>query len=164
MRSLLIILISIIFIVTLMISSNILNAASLYFDDFEDENYSGWSTSGGSWSIINDGTNVLKQSEISYDCYISIGSSWTNYSVQAKIKPLSFNGTDRPISLIVRMKDNSNFYFVRISNNNTIEIIKKVIGSTISLASKIFINTSTWYLVKFALEGNNLSCYVNDVL
>jgi pectate lyase len=85
--------------------------------------------------------------------------------VQARIKPLAFNGTDRPISLLGRVQDTSNFYFVRMSNSNTIEIRKKISGSTTTLASKSFtVATGTWYTVKLVMNGSALSCYVNDTL
>jgi hypothetical protein len=37
--------------------------ATLLSDDFEDGNSTGWSTSGGTWSVVNDGTYVYKQSK-----------------------------------------------------------------------------------------------------
>ena len=45
------------------------NAAVLFNDDFQDGNYTGWSTSSGSWSVVTDGSRVLKQSSTSANCY-----------------------------------------------------------------------------------------------
>ena len=33
-----------------------------FSDNFEDGNTSGWSQSGGSWSVVTDGSKVLSQS------------------------------------------------------------------------------------------------------
>jgi pectate lyase len=42
-------------------------AATLLSDDFEDGNSSGWSTSGGTWAVVTDGSRVLRQSGSSAD-------------------------------------------------------------------------------------------------
>src|SRR5688572_22606544 len=36
-------------------------AATLFSDDFEDGNSTGWTTSGGTWSVTTDGSRVLRQ-------------------------------------------------------------------------------------------------------
>ena len=38
------------------------SAATLFSDNFEDGNNSGWSSSGGSWSVVSDGSFVDRQS------------------------------------------------------------------------------------------------------
>lgn len=142
------------------------NAAVLFSDDFEDGNFSGWTTSAGSWSVATDGSKVFKQSSTSANTYASTGSvGWTDYTVQTRIKVLSFNGSDRFVGLCVRYNDTSNFYYMRLSNSNKLEIRKKVNGSTTTLASKTYIvQTGTWYNLKFVVNGTALSCYINGTL
>jgi len=77
--------------------------STLFTDNFEDGNTNGWSKSGGSWSVVTDGTKVLKQSSTRGDARIRAGSSgWANYAVQARVKPLSFDGSDRFVALLAR--------------------------------------------------------------
>ena len=37
------------------------SAATLFSDDFQDGNASGWSKSGGEWSVVTDGTPAFRQ-------------------------------------------------------------------------------------------------------
>src|ERR671920_27611 len=53
------------------------SAATLFTDDFEDGNSSGWTTSGGSWSVVTDGSRALRQSGTSSDARARNGSSTT---------------------------------------------------------------------------------------
>ena len=64
----------------------------LFADNFEDGNADGWTKSGGSWSVVSDGSLVYRQSSTSSDARARAGStSLTNYAVQARVKPLAFN-------------------------------------------------------------------------
>lgn len=145
------------------INGSSLAATVLFSDNFEDGNYTGWSKNGGSWSVVSDGTKVFKQSSTSATCYAYAGdSSWNNYSVEAKIKALSFNGADTTVALAARFQTTSNFYFAKISNANTISIQKKSGGSISVLASKSYpISTGTFYVLKLEVNGSSLSLSVN---
>lgn len=149
--------------VMLVFAITITSAAVLFSDDFEDGDYSGWSKNGGSWSVITDGTRVFKQASTSATAYAYTGStSWTNYSVQARMKVLTFNGTGRPAGVCARFISTSNFYYAVLKNNNTLEIGKRVSGSMTALASKAYtINTGSWYTIRLEVNGNLLQCYVN---
>jgi pectate lyase len=71
-------------------------AATLFSDDFTDGNADGWSKSGGSWSVVSDGSNVYRQSSTGADAKAQAGTAtWTNYGVQARVKPIAFNGANR---------------------------------------------------------------------
>src|SRR5688500_3027331 len=82
------------------ISGNAL-AATLFSDNFEDGNSSGWTTSGGTWSVTADGSQVLRQSGTSSDARARAGSStWTDYAVTARVRPTAFNGTNRFVAVL----------------------------------------------------------------
>ncbi len=140
--------------------------ASLFGDDFEDGNSSGWSTSGGSWSVVSDGSRVYKQSSTSATAHAYTGTStWADVSVQARAKALSFNGTDRIFGLCVRFQSSSNYYFMTLSNAGKLEIRKKISGTVTVLASKSFsVAAGTWYTLKLAASGSTLQAYVNGNL
>lgn len=69
------------------------HAATLFTDDFEDGNSTGWTASGGTWSVAADGSQVYRQAGTSSDARALAGTtSWNNYSVQTRVKPTAFNG------------------------------------------------------------------------
>lgn len=140
--------------------------ATLFSDNFEDGNSTGWSTSNGSWSVVSDGSRVYKQSSTSTTAHAYAGTaSWANYTAEARAKALSFNGTARYFGLMARYQSSSNYYFLTLSNANTLELKKKSGGSVTVLASKPFtVATGTWYTLKLTVNGASLSGYVNGSL
>jgi hypothetical protein len=45
--------------------TSVANAATLFSDDFSDGDTSGWSKSGGTWTVVTDGSAALRQSNAS---------------------------------------------------------------------------------------------------
>ncbi len=142
------------------------SGATLFSDNFEDGNSTGWSTSNGSWSVVTDGSRVYKQSSTSTTAHAYGGTaSWANYAAEARAKALSFNGTARYFGLMARYQSSSNYYFLTLSNANTLELKKKVGGGVTVLASKsLAVATGTWYTLKLVVNGASLSGYVNGSL
>lgn len=141
--------------------------AAMYSDDFEAYATGGvpggtWVAEGGSWTVASDGTKVASQSGNSGSgSYLSSGySTWTDYSVQANIKPGStsyFNG------IAGRYTDQNNFYILFLKSGN-LYLKKKVGGSWTTLNSVSFsFNTSTWYTLKLELKGTSIKGYVNGI-
>src|SRR4029434_2819240 len=98
---------------------------TLFTDDFEDGNANGWSKSGGSWAVVSDGSLVYRQSGTSSDAEARAGStSMTNYSVQARVKPLGFNGSNRHAALIARAQSSTNYYYLALTNSNQLALRK----------------------------------------
>jgi pectate lyase len=148
-----------------MISSTGVSAATLFSDDFQDGNSSGWGTSNGSWSVVSDGSYVYKQSSTSTTAHAYNGTAgWTNYSVQARAKALAFNGSGRYFGIAARYTGTSNYYFLVLTNSNTVEIRKKISGASTTLASKAYtVTTGTWYTLKLIVNGTGLTALVNGV-
>jgi pectate lyase len=139
---------------------------TLFTDDFEDGNANGWSKSGGSWAVVSDGSLVYRQSGTSSDAKARAGStSWTNYSVQARVKPLGFNGSNRFVALTARVQSSTNYYYLALSNSNQLLLRKLVGGSSTTLASKaLTVTTETWYTLRIDVVGAQLWGYVNGAL
>lgn len=78
------------------------SAATLFSDDFQDGNSSGWSTNGGSWSVVTDGTAAWRQSGTSADARALAGTGWSDQAVHARVKPTAFNGTGRHVGVTAR--------------------------------------------------------------
>jgi hypothetical protein len=138
----------------------------LFTDNFEDNSISAWTLSSGSWSTAVDTTTVLKQSTTTNNARLFAGSStWTNQTISARVKPLSFNGSDRFAAVFARVKDANNYYYVTLRSSGKITISKYVAGSVTTLASKTFtVSANQWYNVKFSVIGSSLNLYVNDTL
>jgi hypothetical protein len=139
---------------------------TLFTDDFEDGNANGWSKSGGAWAVVSDGSLVYRQSGTSSDAKARAGStSLTNYSAQARVKPLSFNGSNRFAALTARVQSSTNYYYLALSNSNQLLLTKLVGGASTTLASKsLTVTTGTWYTLRIDVVGAQLWGYVNGAL
>lgn len=144
------------------------HAASVFTDNFESGSAGNWSATSGSWSVVQSGGSYVYAQTGSAEARTSAGSSsWTNYSVQSDVKVVNFNGTNRTY-VCGRYVDGNNYYAASLSNSNggTLEIRKKVSGSTTTLATKTDypITAGTVYTVKLEFSGDNINMYVNNVL
>ncbi|WP_117215661.1 pectate lyase [Allorhizocola rhizosphaerae] len=139
------------------------SAATLFSDDFQDGNATGWATSGGTWSVVADGSGVLRQSGTSSDARARAGSaSWTNYTVTAKIKPTAVNGTNRFAALLARAQSHTSYYYLALRSNNTVELKKLVSGAATTLATRpVTFSLNSWYTLSLEVSGTTLRGSVN---
>jgi hypothetical protein len=140
------------------------------FDTFTDGNANGWTPLGNTeWSITS---GAYRQSaNVEWARAVSAGTNWTNQVVQAKIKPLSFNGSNRFIALLARQRDVNNFYYVSMRNapTNAIEIKKSVNGIATVIGSSYAFTPSigTQYTLRLEVSGSSpvtLKAYLNGSL
>ena len=96
-------------------------------------------TSGGSaFTIVRRGiSRVLRQSDsASPATHVALlnASDWTNESIQADVRPLSFasGGWD---GLATRYRDAGNNYYVRVDSAGLVSLRRKVAGVIVTLAS-----------------------------
>ncbi len=138
----------------------------LFSDDFQDGNSNGWSRSSGTWSIVTDGSLAYRQSGTSADSNSRTGaSSWTNYSIQARVKPTAFNGADRYVGVMARVVNSNHYYFLALQNGNRLLLGKRAGSSPITLATKSFtFSTGTFHTLRIDAQGSSLSGYVNGTL
>jgi pectate lyase len=143
------------------------SAATLFTADFESGSTSGWSKSGGTWNIVSDGTQVFEQSDNSSNRAREFAgsSSWTNYSVQARVKPLSFNGSNRVVALASRVSSSTKMYRLALINANRVEL-QSMNGSTVTViaSASLTVSTGTWYTLRIDASGSTISGYVNGSL
>ncbi|MEI7024822.1 pectate lyase [Paenibacillus sp. y28] len=142
------------------------SAASVFSDDFNDGNANGWTVTHGTWDVVTDGTPVYRQTSSVEGRTYAGTSSWKDYTVQSRIKMDTFNAGNR-VLLAARYQDGNNYYAASLYNNNggTLELRKKVGGTSTTLVSKSYaLTTGTWYTVKLEVEGTALNMYVNGVL
>jgi len=131
-------------------------APTVMSDNFEDGNADGW-TPGGvqSWSVVTDGSLVYQQSDGSngaFSIFAGGTSGSPNQTIQARVKPLSFNAPDNWVGLAARYIDANNHYYITArSPSNELQLRKTVGGVFGPLASApLPIATGLWY--KFRLE------------
>jgi pectin methylesterase-like acyl-CoA thioesterase len=133
-------------------------AATLFSDDFEDGNTSGWSKSGGTWSIVSDGSRALQQSKADTDnARLFAGqASWTDYRLQARVKPLSLPSTGT-VSLLARSTGSTTFYRLVLAAGNQVrlESVQSGAVAVLSSASRT-IATGTWYTLAIEVTGTTL--------
>jgi len=137
--------------------------APLFTDDFEDGNTTGWSASGGSWSVVTDGSGAYRQSSTSSDARSLAGqSTWGDYAVQARVKPIAFNGTDRFAAVVARAQSNTSYYYLALRSSNRVELRKVVGGSSTTLAAaSVTVTAGTWYTLRLEVAGSTLRGFVN---
>ena len=139
------------------------SAATMFSDDFNDGNSTGWTTSGGTWTVSADGTPVLRQSGTSSDARARAGAtSWSNYTVSVRVKLTAVNGTNRFAAVLARAQSNTGYYYLALRTNNTVELKKLVGGSSTTLASAaVTVTTGTWYTLSLKVSGSGLEGRVN---
>ncbi|KQO18388.1 pectate lyase family protein [Paenibacillus sp. Leaf72] len=142
-------------------------AAALMEDTF-DAGAGNWTPSSGSWSVVNEkGNKAYFQSGTSEGRAVAGSQSWSDYSVEADVQAVDFNGSTR-IYVAGRYIDGNNFYAASLYNSNggALEIRKKVNGSTTTLASKAgyALETGVWYKVKLEMSGTTINMYVDGKL
>ncbi|MEV4630833.1 pectate lyase [Micromonospora sp. NPDC049523] len=139
-------------------------AATLFSDNFDDGNSTGWTASGGSWSVATDGSPVLRQSGTSADARSRAGATnWTDYTVRARVKPTAFNGANRFVALTARAQSATSYYYLALRSNNTVELKKLSNGTSTTLASAaVTVVAGTWYGLSLQVSGSTLTGRVDN--
>jgi pectate lyase len=144
--------------------STVAQAATLFSDNFEDGNTSGWSQSGGSWTVVSDGSQVVQQGNIASELarFFAGDNAWTNYSLQARVKPVSFDGSARYVGISARTSGATKFYRLALINTNRAEL-QAVNGSSVTVIGGVSrtISTGTWYTLRIDVSGSAISGFVD---
>jgi hypothetical protein len=143
------------------------NAASLFSDNFEDGNADGWSKSGGTWAVGTDGSRVYTQSNSGSElARVFAGqTSWTDYAVQARVKPLAFGAATRYVGVAARSGGSSSFDRLVLTDANRVELQAVRSGAVTVLGSAaLTVSTGTWYTLRIEAQGSALRGYVNGTL
>ncbi|MFC7246309.1 family 16 glycoside hydrolase [Catellatospora aurea] len=138
------------------------DAAVLFGDDFADGNASGWSTSGGSWSVSGQ---AYRQSSTGADAKAQAGStSWTDYTVQARVQPTAFGNSTRAAGVVARAQNMTSFYALVLTGGGTAQLRRVSGGGVTTLASApVSVATGTWYTLALRVSGSSLSGTVDGV-
>jgi Concanavalin A-like lectin/glucanases superfamily len=142
---------------------------TLFSEDFQDGNATGWITSGGTWSVITDGTFAYTQSTLMNSLMVSAATGiWTDQAVEARVKVLQFNGqsTSYLAAVYARFTDVNNHYYLALQSDGNLKVKAKIGGSNSSLGSSLAVNVTTgvWYTIKLEVKGQTLKAYFNGTL
>lgn len=132
------------------------SAATLFSDNFDDGNAAGWTTSGGSWLVVS---GSYQQSGTSSDAKAQAGTtSWTDYSVQARVRLNSFGSNSaRAAGVVARAQSLSNFYSL-VLTPSSVQIRR---GTTTLATTAMTVSTGTFYTLALNVSGSTLRGSVN---
>jgi hypothetical protein len=141
------------------IGSTFAFAATAFNADFEGGGTSGWSKSGGTWSVVADGSQTLRQTNAGSENARTFAgdAGWTDYTLTAKVKPLSF-GSGGFAGLLARAKSSTTFYRLALLPGNQAQLQAVNSGSiTVLGSSSRTISPGTWYTLSLTVSGSTVS-------
>ncbi|MEV0730940.1 pectate lyase [Polymorphospora sp. NPDC050346] len=143
--------------------TNLANAATVFDATFESGSTSEWSKSGGTWSVVSDGSSVLRQTNAGSENARQFAgdTGWTNYTVQARVKPLSF-GSNGHVGLLARASGSTKFYRLALVPGNQVQL-QAVSGSSVTVLGSTTqsVSTGSWYTLALEVSGSTIRGRVN---
>ncbi len=140
-----------------------------YSENFESGAAADWTMIDGTWSVITDGTKVLRAPSTDSMARAYVGdTTWRDYRTEAKVKINSWAASgDRSVGLIARYTNPTNYYILNYNATaSELRITKQVNGVFTRLATKtaFTLSTGAWHTFKAELVGSSLQLYVNGTL
>ena len=131
---------------------------ALFAEDFE-AGMDDWTTAEGNWSIVNDGTSVLKQSD--RDAWEAIATAgdlgWTDYSVSGKFK--LHNGY---AGLLGRVDADGNMYLFDVNELGYCIWRKYQEGwSQLTSDNEYPVSVDEWHTFKMTFEGSTITAFID---
>jgi hypothetical protein len=137
-------------------------SSTLFADDFEADQLAtfppNWTLVSGSWSVQQDGTQVLEQTstDTTTEKRVLAGSTaWTDYVYQVDVRP-GANSPALGLQIIARFSNSNNYYSFGLYSN-TWYLKKRVGGNQTTITQGNFAYTSQFYTMEFSLQGTALS-------
>ena len=155
------------------------HAATIFSDDFEDGNSTGWAAPTASeWPVISDGgAKALQRNVTSNTWNDNVGPSLSNVNqdITARIKVNAYSSASSSYMAAVYGRHSgtasgtgANAYFAAVRGGGSIAVNKRFNGSVTTLGSVgASMVTGTWYDIRLKITGTNpvaLEVYVNGVL
>ncbi len=140
------------------------SAATLFSDNFEDGETTGWSKSGGEWSVAADGSQTMQQTKPDSELarMFAGNTAWTNYTVSARVKPTGFSGAGSFAGIAARASGSTKMYRLVLLGNNRAELQYHNGGQiTVIGGANLTVSTGSWYTLQITVSGSNLTGRVN---
>jgi hypothetical protein len=144
---------------------------SAFSDDFE-AGPAKWTTTLGTWAVIDDGTKAYEQSvqENKLQIAIANGVCLADQVIDARVKVVAFKGQSNSYvaALFGRVVSPTTHYLLALGSDGKLALRKRVnstsTGATaIGTAVALSITAGTWYDVHFEIIGNTLKGCVGAV-
>lgn len=136
-------------------------------DDFADANAAGWVQPGSTWSVpVSHGSRVYRQTSTTGERFTTLGQiNWSNVAIEADVRPLAFNGSNRWVSLMARHVDTEHYYYVTLQNTNALRLVRRNGSSFTALASTaLTVTPNRNYHVRLEAVGTWLRVYIDGRL
>lgn len=145
-----------------------------FCDDFEDHNANGWTKSGGTWTVVDDGGDWVYEGSASSEEAYAGDAAWTDQTVQANVKVMAFGGTSDSYraGIMARRSGASSFYVFALGADGNLSLRKST--STPSGASGTCgavaagIDGKSWFTLKMTISGAagavQIRTYLNGAL
>ena len=138
-------------------------ADTLFGDTFDDGDANGWTRSGGSWAVVTDGSPAYRQSSTGANARALAGStSWTDYTVRARVRPIAFGAANRSVGVAARARSASEFYGLVLTGSGTAQL-HRVTGGTVAVLGTAVVGgtAGTWRTLALSVHGSTLAGYVD---
>jgi hypothetical protein len=146
--------------------------SSAFFDDFESGTASKWTTTLGTWAVVDDGSKAYDQSiqENKLQIAIANGTCFVDQIIDARVKVVGFKGQSNSYvaALFGRVSSPTTHYLLALGSDGKLALRKRVnstsTGATaIGTAAALTIAEDTWYDVHFEIIGTTLKGCVGAV-
>src|SRR5687768_16866309 len=85
-------------------------ADTFFGDTFDDGDANGWVKTGGSWSVVADVSPAYRQASTGANAKSQAGDlGWTDYTVRARVRPITFATTARSVGITARSTSLSSY-------------------------------------------------------
>jgi pectate lyase len=138
-------------------------ADTFFGDTFDDGNADGWVKTGGSWSVVTDGTPAYRQASTGANARAQAGDlGWTDYTVRARVKPSAFATAARSAGITARATSLSSYYALVLTGGGAVQLQRVVNGTVTTLGTAAAgVTTGTWYTLALRVTGSTVAGSVN---
>jgi pectate lyase len=140
--------------------------ADVFFGDtFDDGDANGWTKTGGSWSVVTDGSPAYRQASTGANAKTQAGElTWTDYTARARVKPIAFATAARSAGITARSTTLSSYYALVLTGGGAAQL-QRVSNGTVTVlgAAAVGVSPGTWYTLALRVTGSTLAGSVDGV-
>jgi hypothetical protein len=136
---------------------------TIYRQDFSTGQPGNW-INLGAWSAVD---GVYRQSSTAGDARAVIGASTDDQIVQVRVRPtLLAGGGTRWVGVIARYKDDDEYLYVTLRNDNTLSLRRVGYNRIVHIIKQkpFTVTAGQWYTVRIEIVNELTKVFVNDVL
>jgi len=133
-------------------------------DDFQDNNSIGWTTSGGSWSMVTDGSIRYRQTATTGNTVGTVSAgSFSDFTASAKVKMTGGGSGANGPGMLFRASNISNGYLFQLRiPDDEVRLYRIVGGTGVLLDSASYAaSQDTEYTLRVVANGTSIECFVN---